>query len=102
LEGASLEAVLDEEACVAAAFHAANSGDAERLSVLRGSRGGRNLIALGYEADIELAARVDTCGLVPEYDPLAGALVARTSAADGGSGREGRRETASDPLTTDN
>ncbi|MEX0702989.1 MAG: 2-phosphosulfolactate phosphatase [Planctomycetales bacterium] len=68
------DATLDEEACVAAAFHAAHADDAARLNVLRGSRGGRNLIALGFDADIEQSARYDTCDVAPEYDPLAGAL----------------------------
>lgn len=73
--GGAPEAVLDEEACVAAAFFAAHPGESDRLRVLRGSRGGRDLIALGLGADIDLSARCDTCAVVPEYDPLAGALV---------------------------
>jgi 2-phosphosulfolactate phosphatase len=45
----------------------------ERLrSVLRQSRGGRNLVALGFDADIEFAARVDAIPLVAEYFPATG------------------------------
>ena len=45
----------------------------ERLrTVLRDSRGGRNLVELGYDADIEFAARVDSIPLVAEYFPATG------------------------------
>lgn len=37
-------------------------------SALRASEGGRNLIALGFDADIEHAARVDRHDRVPEFD----------------------------------
>lgn len=37
------------------------------LQAMRSSRGGRNLIELGYDADIEVAARCDTTNLVPEF-----------------------------------
>jgi 2-phosphosulfolactate phosphatase len=36
------------------------------LAALRDSRGGRNLVELGYDADIVTAAEVDSLGVVPE------------------------------------
>jgi len=42
----------------------------------RGSRGGRNLIALGMEADLALAAAIDSLAVVPRLEREAGALVA--------------------------
>lgn len=40
----------------------------EVVNTLRESHGGRNLISLGLEADIDLAARWDLFRLVPEFD----------------------------------
>lgn len=40
----------------------------EVVNTLRESHGGRNLIELGLEADIDRAARWDLCRLVPEFD----------------------------------
>ncbi|HZN35098.1 MAG TPA: 2-phosphosulfolactate phosphatase [Pirellulaceae bacterium] len=39
--------------------------------LLRGSRGGRNLIDIGQENDIDLAAQIDKFDIVPELDLLA-------------------------------
>ncbi|HLQ46642.1 MAG TPA: 2-phosphosulfolactate phosphatase, partial [Planctomycetaceae bacterium] len=39
------------------------------VGVLRDSLGGRNLIELGFEADIDRAARWDLFRVVPEFDP---------------------------------
>jgi 2-phosphosulfolactate phosphatase len=36
--------------------------------MLRDSRGGRNLIDIGQEPDIDLAAQIDRCDIVPELD----------------------------------
>ncbi len=41
----------------------------ELLTTLRESQGGRNLIDLGLDADIERAARWDLFRVVPEFDP---------------------------------
>lgn len=41
----------------------------ELVSTLRESHGGRNLISLGLEADIDRAARWDLFRIVPEFDP---------------------------------
>ena len=42
------------------------------LKTLRHSRGGRNLLALGMDHDLEVAARVDSCRIVPEFDGYSG------------------------------
>jgi 2-phosphosulfolactate phosphatase len=41
--------------------------DEQRLIHLRGSLGGRNLVELGYDADIEFAARIDSAPVVPTF-----------------------------------
>lgn len=46
------------------------------LAALRGSRGGRNLVAIGMQRDIELAAQIDTSALLPRFDPRSGQIVA--------------------------
>ena len=50
----------------------------ELLGVLRDSLGGRNLIELGFDADIERAARWDLCRIVPEFDPATRRIVPAT------------------------
>ncbi len=45
------------------------------VGVLRSSRGGRNLVALGMDADIELAAQIDRFDLVPRFYPDRGRIV---------------------------
>jgi 2-phosphosulfolactate phosphatase len=45
------------------------------VEALRASRGGRNLIALGMGADIELAAEIDRFDLVPRFDSDRGRIV---------------------------
>ncbi len=47
----------------------------ELLGVLRDSLGGRNLIELGLEADIERAGRWDLFRIVPEFDPTTGRIL---------------------------
>ncbi len=50
----------------------------EVVNTLRESHGGRNLIALGLEADIDRAARWDLFRLVPEFDPATRRLTPAT------------------------
>jgi 2-phosphosulfolactate phosphatase len=57
-------------------FRANSATTASLLAAMRNSRGGRNLTALGYGADIEAAARRDLFEIVPEYDPRSGRIVA--------------------------
>jgi 2-phosphosulfolactate phosphatase len=63
----------DDTALIAKEFWAAESVSSERLlSALRQSQGGSNLVDLGFDRDIEFAARVDAIELVAEYFPQAG------------------------------
>jgi 2-phosphosulfolactate phosphatase len=41
---------------------------------MRVSRGGRNLIEIGMQADIETAARIDRLAIVPQFDPATGRI----------------------------
>ncbi len=42
---------------------------------LRATEGGRNLIAIGHEDDLRVAADLDRCDFVPEWDRTAGRIV---------------------------
>lgn len=65
----------DDLPLVATDLWAAESSSPERLlTALRASRGGRNLVELGYDVDIEFAARVDSIDLVAEYFPATGRI----------------------------
>ena len=50
----------------------------EIVGALRESHGGRNLIALGLEADIDRAARWDLFRIVPEFDAVSRRLTPAT------------------------
>ncbi|MDB4614483.1 2-phosphosulfolactate phosphatase, partial [bacterium] len=52
---------------IAMDFFRANSENAARLESIRASRGGQNLVRLGYDRDIEIAASLDLFSTVPEY-----------------------------------
>ncbi len=60
-EGDELRLVMDFFTCRCQPMH-------EVVGALRASHGGRNLIALGLEADIDRAARWDLFRLVPEFN----------------------------------
>lgn len=63
----------DDTAMIAKELWTAASATSERLlSILRQSEGGSNLVELGFDRDIEFAARVDAIDLVAEYFPQAG------------------------------
>jgi 2-phosphosulfolactate phosphatase len=65
----------DDLALVARELWAAESVSSDRLrTALRQSRGGRNLVELGFDADIDLAANVDSIQLVAEYFPKTGRI----------------------------
>jgi 2-phosphosulfolactate phosphatase len=54
------------------------SGDeltARIVAAISDSRGARNLQQIGFERDIEIAARVDVFAIVPTYDPVTGRVV---------------------------
>jgi 2-phosphosulfolactate phosphatase len=44
------------------------------IAALRASAGGRNLVAIGMEGDIALAAELDCYPLAPRYDPASGLI----------------------------
>lgn len=68
-----LQRTSDDESFLAEVLyqHARREPNGE-LVIMRSSRGGQNLIAIGYEADIELCRREDTCPIVPVYYPSTG------------------------------
>lgn len=46
----------------------------ERLASLRESRGGRNLLRLGFDDDLRTAAALDTFDVLPVFDPRTGLI----------------------------
>jgi 2-phosphosulfolactate phosphatase len=55
-------------------YNSREHNEAQLLEAMRESEGGRNLIALGYDADIEWAARRNRFNIVPEYNPATGRI----------------------------
>ncbi|NCX98071.1 MAG: 2-phosphosulfolactate phosphatase [Planctomycetia bacterium] len=82
LDAAGGDAQLDEAAAAARerfrALAAAGRGGLEGriATAFRTCLGGENLIALGMESDLPLAAAIDSLALVPRLDRRVGALVA--------------------------
>lgn len=60
----------------AAAGAAAGGPPADLVRAFRGAAGGRNLVALGMEADLVAAARIDSLVAVPRLDRASGLLLA--------------------------
>lgn len=59
---------IDVQTQMAIDYYRARSGNADRLlEAIRSSRGGGNLMRLGYSADIERAAEEDLFDVVPEW-----------------------------------
>lgn len=59
----------DDATQIAMDFSATNAENPSRLlEAVRQSQGGRNLISLGYDADIQFAANIDRFSLVPIFD----------------------------------
>jgi 2-phosphosulfolactate phosphatase len=52
--------------------------DAHMLEGVRSSPGGRNLVNIGMDRDIEVAARTDVFAIVPRFDPTTGRVTVRT------------------------
>lgn len=64
------ELVPNDETEIARQFFQARSEGATAIyDAIRASRGGRNLMELGYDADIRHAASCNLHSIVPEYDP---------------------------------
>ncbi len=65
----------DDATQIAMDFSLTNAENPPRLlEAVRQSQGGRNLIGLGCDADIEFAANVDRFELVPTYDAASGQI----------------------------
>ena len=61
--------IPDDETQLALALWQTAKNDADQIrQILRDSRGGRNLLELGFDHDIDRAAQCDLFKLVPEYD----------------------------------
>lgn len=66
----------DDSTRIAMDFCRSTKENPERLpDAVRGSQGGRNLVRLGYDADIQFAATIDRFSLVPTYRPDSGQIV---------------------------
>lgn len=59
--------ILDDSARVASAFWQTVMPGPALREAMRGSRGGLNLVELGYDRDIDRCAEIDCCDLVPEF-----------------------------------
>ncbi len=67
----------DDATRIAVDFSGRNADNPPRLlDAVRASQGGRNLIKLGFDADIQFAANVDRFSIVPIYDPDTGQITA--------------------------
>lgn len=68
---------LSDTARIAMDFFRANSENHARLlEAVRQSRGGQNLVRLGFDEDIARCASLDLFSTVPEYDPTTNELTA--------------------------
>jgi 2-phosphosulfolactate phosphatase len=68
-------AALARDAWTAVWRDAADSARHARLTAALGaSRGGRNLIAIGMDRDLETAAQIDRFNIVPKFDSSTGAV----------------------------
>jgi len=67
--GAAAFQLNDEARMSADLFSVSGRNDSALLAALRKSRGGRNLVKLGYDDDISRAATIDLFDVVPEYNP---------------------------------
>jgi 2-phosphosulfolactate phosphatase len=59
--------LANDEALIASELGGRLGADARRLDALRKSHGGRNLVELGYDQDIEFSARLDSAPVVPVF-----------------------------------
>ena len=68
----------DDATGIAIDFSRANTENPPRLlEAVRQSQGGKNLIKLGYDADIQFAANIDRFSIVPTYDAESGSIRAQ-------------------------
>ena len=74
-EGLSQSFIIHRESQIFVEFWQQHGGEAgERLRTMRESAGGRNLVELGFDRDIERASLVDLYSVVPVLDRLSGEL----------------------------
>jgi 2-phosphosulfolactate phosphatase len=57
-----------------AAWRSVSHSPAALTGAMRESRGGRNLVRIGLEADVDYCALIDTLPIVPEFDPATGVI----------------------------
>src|SRR5690606_28480004 len=74
----------NDEATIALGLHMTYGDEQTRHDALRSGFGGANLIALGSDADITFAARVDSCPVLPVYRDGSLVVEAARDAADDG------------------
>ncbi|MBC7772182.1 MAG: 2-phosphosulfolactate phosphatase [Pyrinomonadaceae bacterium] len=67
-------ATSDETCMARALYQQAKRDPGGELGLMRSSVGGRNLQAIGHEADIELCRREDVCPVVPVFDVKSGQI----------------------------
>ena len=66
---------LNDEASMCADLYSTTVADPAALhEALRASRGGRNLVAIGFDEDIRQSARLDLFDLIPQYNPQTGLI----------------------------
>lgn len=74
-EGLTRSFTIHRESLIFAEFWQQHGGEAgERLRTMRESAGGRNLVELGFDRDIERASLVDLYSVVPVLDRVSGEL----------------------------
>jgi 2-phosphosulfolactate phosphatase len=76
VERMASEELNDQARLVRDAWRATDASKTPLAAVLRECQGGRNLIAEGFDADIDTAAKIDALRLVPRYDVAAGRITA--------------------------
>ena len=60
-------AIANDEATIALGLHLGYGRDETRLEAIRSGRGGANLVAIGYDRDIDFSARIDSLAVLPVY-----------------------------------
>lgn len=78
LVGAGRHLIADDSAllCLHAWREASARGPGGVAQAMKSSRGGRGLVKLGFESDVEACSRIDALSVVPVYDPERGTITA--------------------------
>ena len=66
---------LSDAALIAMGSWMSATTEADVEEAMRKCLGGRNLVALGYDADIECAAKIDSAPVIGQFHPQSGAIV---------------------------